>query len=256
MTAKEVLQAAFLEVVGEGDPAPHRLELDPGFSDEELKVRELGLRAPPVPGEIRELLLFCRGFRLGDASFSLWGEPCPLDDLFPCGRVIGIEHDAAYVSWTVDVNQRTGVWGPVFYTPDGTAEVILVARTVGEILQQVIGAYRASRDPSPWRGMLPRSPGVASRDDALASADPVIRAFAEELEPWGTLWRIVDLRDRRPGDGLSWMEFGPDTVVRRYGSELLLAVIPPLRRRSEGFVQRLFARRDADRAFTRGRGRA
>jgi len=256
MTAKQVLHTASLETFGEGDGTRYRLELDPGFSEEELKVRELGLRAPPVPDEIRELLLFCRGLTLGEMSVDLWGFSCPLDDLFPCGRVIGAEHEAAYVSWTVDINQRTGEWGPVFYTPDDTPEVILVAQTVGEFLLQIIETHRARRDYDPLAG-APRPPAnLQSRDAAVASHDPVTRAFAEELEIWGPLWRIADLRGLRPGSGFSWAEYGPGTVVRRYGSELLFAVIPPPRQRSKGFIRRLFGRRGTDRAFGTGPGRA
>lgn len=243
MTPKQILQAASHETFGDEEFGRYRLELDPGFSEEELEIRELGLRAPPIPDEIRELLLFSRGFRLDQMSFAFWGFPSNLNDIFPCGSMIGEEFEGAYSSWTVDVNQRTGEWGPVFSTPYTHTEIVLVAQTIGDFLQQIIETHRLRRDYTPWVGASRQTPSLQTRKTALASRDPVILAFAKELTAWGPEWRIADLRDRRPGCGFSWMEFGHGTIVHRYGSELLFAVSPSLKPRYEGFLHWLFGLR-------------
>ena len=79
-------------------------------------------------------------------------------------------------------------------------------------------------------------PGVMPCAEAAASADPVLRAFAETLDD---RFEIVDLRTAAVGMGFAWGRYGPRTELRRHGLERVFAVGRPERR---GFLDRLRGR--------------
>lgn len=70
--------------------------------------------------------------------------------------------------------------------------------------------------PRVWR----ENPGVLSREECVASGDPVLEAFAREL-PTG--YEVVDLRRVAIGDGVSWGRYGPRTRNRRAGEQAVFA---------------------------------
>ena len=71
-----------------------------------------------------------------------------------------------------------------------------------------------------WR----KNPGVRSQDGCLHSDDPELRRFAQDLDP---SFEIIDLRNAQIGFGFSWGRYGPNTVVRRFGTLPIFAYQKP-----------------------------
>ena len=83
-----------------------------------------------------------------------------------------------------------------------------------------------------WR----RNPGVLSHADCLASGDQALSEFARELDE---SFQFIDLRNAEIGFGFSWGRYGPQTVVKRYGSLPVFAY----QRKERGFIRRFFGKR-------------
>ena len=58
----------------------------------------------------------------------------------------------------------------------------------------------------------------------MPSPDPDIRAFAAGLDAG---FEVIDLRDARIGMGFSWGRYGPNTEVKRFGSQPVFAYRKP-----------------------------
>jgi hypothetical protein len=80
------------------------------------------------------------------------------------------------------------------------------------------------------------NPGLIAQTYALSSDNPELRAFAQELD---SRWFIKDMRNAKPGDGISWGKFGPTTECRRFGKHRLFAIRQP----EPNFLQRLFGKK-------------
>jgi len=250
LSPKRVLESALGETFGDGGGGYYTLKLMPGLSAEELAVRELGLDAPAVPDEIRELLRFAEGFELGGDEIGFWGFGCGgLEAAFPCGNLIGETGEGAGNFWCVDVSRRTGAWGPVFYAAHDPPVVVLQSPTLAGFLRDLVASHR-DRTGGPLAALAPfitevcrRDPDLQNAADLQGSDDPVVRRFVEGLPARLGPWLVADLRGGRVGSGFTWGKFGADTIIRRYGSELLFALAPPPTRRPSGFFSRLFGGR-------------
>lgn len=247
---KQILEAILEETFIDERTGPYRLQLAPGLSEMELNLRELGLPAPPLPAVIRELLLFAEGFKLGATKIGFWCfELFALESMFPCGNLLGDPYgEGSGAFWVLDVSQRTGEWGPVFYVGHDPAEVVLQASGLAEFLEDLIEAHRSQRSIlaaiDPFGTEVGRlEPCLQNAADWKDAADPALRAFAESLPPRKRGWQVADLRDRRLGTGFSWDRFGPETVVRRFGSELLFALSAPRKAPREGLFHGWFRSR-------------
>jgi hypothetical protein len=76
------------------------------------------------------------------------------------------------------------------------------------------------------------NPGVLSYEECLNSEDPILSAFARELDE---SFQMIDLRHAKPGDGFSWGRYGPNTRIRRFGTRAVFAYQKP-----KSIVARLF----------------
>ena len=72
--------------------------------------------------------------------------------------------------------------------------------------------------------MWQTNPGVLSYEQCFRSGDPILSAFARELDE---SFQIVDLRQAKPGDGFSWGRFGPNTQIERFGTHAMFAYKKP-----------------------------
>jgi hypothetical protein len=68
------------------------------------------------------------------------------------------------------------------------------------------------------------NPGVLSHEECLRSEDPILSAFARELDD---SFQIIDLRLAKPGDGFSWGRYGPKTQIRRFRAHAVFAYEKP-----------------------------
>ncbi|HKH58723.1 MAG TPA: hypothetical protein VKA20_09320, partial [Rubrobacter sp.] len=78
------------------------------------------------------------------------------------------------------------------------------------------------------------NPGVLSQEQCLRSEDPILSAFARELDE---SFQIIDLRLARPGDGFSWGRYGPKTQIQRFGTHAVFAYQKP-----KSIISRLLGR--------------
>jgi hypothetical protein len=243
---KQILEASLNApfVDSDGDPSP--LELAPGLSEEELREFE-GTLPRSLPEEIRELLRFARGFRVGahdDVDFT-GGYAFAYEDAFAC--CVPIAPDGFGNFWVIDVNVDTGAWGPVFYACHDPPVMAVQAPTLSAFLEQWLESARTDDQPSAidevheehahriWRD----HPALIEVSDALASSDEALRQFAQGL---GAEFAISDLRKLEVGSGFAWGWAGPEGKVRRAGASLLFAVEKGQPKKSSGLVRRLFGR--------------
>jgi hypothetical protein len=208
------------------------LEVDllPGLTPEELSQIESRLGAP-LPADFRQWALECGGVEgfLGDIDFS--GEPFSFDmpQVFPRG--LPIAADGFGNHWVLDVIPADESASWIFYVSHDPPIALLQCRGVEVFLEEAITMHRP-----PFQGLVrdvyedrlfdvwKSNPGVLPQPQVLASADPALRAFADELD---AAYAIVDLRHALPGQGFSWGRYGPDTIVQRYGEERMFAYGKP-----------------------------
>ncbi len=181
-----------------------------------------------VPEDIRELLQLAAGFifdPIGYLDFTGECWPTPYGPLHHCGVSL-IEDDNGF--WLQDVRDDTGVWGPVFLVCKHPAVVAVQAPSLAEFLEQIFDIGRAGhRDmlryvhqeaaTRIWR----EEPWLVPARVARCSNEPLLSAFARKLPE---RFQVADLRRLEVGSGFGLELFGPDTIVRRCGDELLFAV--------------------------------
>lgn len=225
------------------------VRLEPGLPDHEIAAFESQL-PEKLPPEIRELLMFSAGFEVHPESisgfpytrhvqpFAFTGTNGIAFPVFPC--LVDLLHDGAGNFWVVEVDAH-GTWGHVFFASHDPPVIAVQAGGLSEFMLQVLEpalssptrALRHVHDRATteiWRS----DPWITSRQDARVSEDPVLRNFAESV-PEG--FHIADLRKGEIGSGFSWGKAGPDTEIRRCGSELLFA----FEEKRPGFWKRLFS---------------
>ena len=243
-----MLADAFRELAGvllvDEDGQQENLELLPPATDEEID--RLGAMLPaPLPREIREALRVSKGLANGPLeSLDLVGlEPFGLEDVFPYAHSIG--HDGFGNYWVVDLNAESDAWSPVFFACHDPPVIAFQCETVEAFVRDVIAMWQPGRPRSSvdevhedvTDRIWATNPGVMPQDEALSSADPVLRDFAAGLDPRALL---VDLRSPSRGDGFSWGRYGPRTTWNRWGDQRLWATVPPPGGRS--LLARIFGR--------------
>lgn len=231
MTALDVLREASGRQMVSEDGEPVRLEIFAPLSKSKIDEFERGLPCP-IPPDIRDLLGFCRGFEGGAADFvDFTGARCNFahEEVFPNGLPFAADGFGNF--WVIDLTLESETWGPVYFACHD-APVILyqgpdLAHFLTELLKlsapphrSLVNDVHADRLYRVWR----ENPGVRSHAECLASGDPVLSAFARELEP---PFQIIDMRNADIGFGFSWGRYGPRTVIRRLGTLPVFAYRKP-----------------------------
>jgi hypothetical protein len=176
-----------------------------------------------IPNEIRELLEFTSGLvsdRIGQIDFT--GE-FGLEEVFPVS--VAILGDGCGNFWVVDVDQRTGAWGPVFFACHDPPAIVVQSDSLSGFLMQALADRERSalEDVMEVAGQNVSGHAVSALnvEQARQSSDHAIRAFAESLPDSFT---IVDLRELKTGSGFSLWKPGHDDEVVRCEGELLWAI--------------------------------
>jgi len=225
-SAADLLRSASGRRVRGEDGNEQVITLSPPLSPSELEQLEAAIPCP-LPPDARELFAVASGFENGpleSIEFSGLMDPF-MEEAFP--HPVPIGHDGYGNYWVVDLVSDSTVWGPIFYLCHDPPVVIYqcaeVATFIADVLRMAEAPFDGPIDDvherhsmTVWR----TNPGAVSRDDALRSQDPVMRAFAGSLTP--EHW-LVDLRQARTGDGFSWGRFGPQTLVSRAGEGRIFA---------------------------------
>lgn len=226
---EEITRARSADLVDE-DGNPVLLTLDPPAPDglaEELEA-ELGV---PLPRELCALLAQTAGIGgvLDVIDFTGRGIGAGPPQAFPAG--LGIATDGFGNDWVLDLVPGEPDVAPVFFACHDPPVVLYQAPSIADFLHE---AFRMCVPPHDslvddvhedrlfdvWGS----DPGVLAHDDALASGDEPLRAFAADLVE---RWSIVDLREPQVGMGFAWGRHGPRTEIRRHGHERLFAYARP-----------------------------
>lgn len=240
MSLVEILRDAKSRPLVSEDGEPVRMELFAGLEDRDIDRFAAGLPCP-LPGEIRELLRFSRGFSglaADPVDFTGGDHLFEMPEVFPHALPIAADGYGNY--WVVDLFPDSESWGPIYFACHDPAVVLLQSPTLEHFLTELV-----RMETSPYRSLVDdvhedrlfevwrRNPGVREQVECLSSTDPVIAGFARELDD---SFQLIDLRDAGIGFGFSWGRYGPRTVVRRYGA------LPVFAYQKKGLLRRLLGR--------------
>jgi len=236
----EIIRRARAETLVDEDGRVVALELFPGLSPTELQdfADQVPCRIPP---EITELLRECSGFygTVEQVDFSGRDLMFEFDAAFPYG--LPIAADGYGYFWVVDLHPDTVRWGPIYFACHDAPVILYQADSLEHFLdelfrmfepphQSLIDDVHEDRLAHVWR----TNPGVLSHEQCLLSEDPVLSAFAGELDE---SFQTIDLRLAKPGDGFSWGRYGPKTQIRRFGTHAVFAYKKP-----KSLISRLLGR--------------
>jgi len=238
MTPIEIIRQAQAGTLIDEDGQAITLELLPGLSRTELD--DFAHQVPClIPPEIEELLGACRGFYGTVEQVDFTGRELvfEFEAAFPNG--LPIAADGYGNLWVVDLHPHSVQWGPIYFVCHDAPVILYQADSLEQFLQELFQMFQPphqsivddvheDRLAHVWR----TNPGVLSHEQCLRSGDPILSAFARELDDG---FRIIDLRRAKPGDGFSWGRYGPNTLVKRFGTYAVFAYKKP-----KGFIARLF----------------
>ena len=238
MTLIEIIRQAQADTLIDDDGRAVTLELLPGLSRTELDdlARQVPCRIPP---DIEELLGVCRGFygTVERVDFTGWDLMFEFEPAFPNGLPIAADGYGNF--WVVDLHPHSVQWGPIYFACHDAPVILYQADSLERFLQELFRMFEPphqslvddvheDRLAQVWR----TNPGVLTYERCLRSDDPILSAFARELDDG---FQVIDLRRAKPGDGFSWGRYGPNTLVRRFGTHPVFACKKP-----KGFIARLF----------------
>jgi len=223
MTPKETIAHLMAQAANQGSAA--RFTLLPVAPQQE--VDRLGAQlGVEVPDEIRDLLEFTSGVAsdaVGRIDFT-GGYPFAFDEAFPIS--VPILPDGYGNCWLVDIEPRTGSWGPVFFVSHDPPVVVVQSRSLSGFLMQALGS-RTSGERSSLEFVKELAgqnlPGQVALNvgQARQSSDQAVRTFAGSLaEPFA----IFDLRELKTGSGFSLWRPGFDFEVVRCEGQFIWAV--------------------------------
>lgn len=244
MTATDVLRRASELPLQTKRGKRTKLELLPPATDAEIK--SLGSRLPcPLPDDIRELLLYCRGLSCDAVDFvdfiDFTGADCMFEDAdaFPHG--LPFAADGCGNFWVADLWPDSRTWGPIYFACHDAPVMLYQSPSLQDYLEELMKALMP-----PFKSAVQEvrgddmhyvwgsNPGVMSHEECIRSGDPELAAFARERGP---TFQFIDLRDAKVGHGFSWGRYGANTTVRRWGRLPIFAYEKPDR---SGLWERLF----------------
>jgi hypothetical protein len=206
------------------------------------EMRDFARRVPcPVPEEIEELLGACSGLEgiIDQVDFAGRLSTFEFEAAFPDGLPLATDGFGNF--WLVDLHPESTRWGPIYFVCHDAPVILYQSDSLEEFLielfrmlepphESLIDDVHEDRPARVWR----TNPGVLSYEQCLRSEDPILSAFARELDE---TFRIVDLRGARPGDGFSWGRYGPNARIRRFRTHAVFAYQKP-----KSIVSRLLGR--------------
>jgi hypothetical protein len=240
VTPLEIIRRAQAGTLVDEDGNVLALELLPGISNRELQefAEQVPCRLPP---EIAVLLGTCRGFHGTIEQVEFTGKDLmfEFEAAFPYGLPIAADGYGNF--WVVDLHPGTTTWGPIYFACHDAPVILYQAGSLEQFLrelfrmfepphQSLIDDVHEDRLANVWQ----MNPGVLSYEQCLRLGDPILSAFARELDE---RFQIIDLRLAKPGDGFSWGRYGPRTQIRRFGTHAVFAYQKP-----KSIISRVFGR--------------
>jgi len=206
------------------------LELLPGLT--QAKLQDFADQLPcRIPLEITELLSVCSGFygTIEQVDFTGRDLMFEFEPAFPYGLPIAADGYGNF--WIVDLQPGSTRWGPIYFVCHDAPVVLYQGASLNQFLcelfrmfepphQSLINDVHEDRLANMWQ----TNPGVLSYEQCLLSDDPLLSAFARELDD---SFQIIDLRRAKPGDGFSWGRYGPKTQIKRFRTHAVFAYQKP-----------------------------
>lgn len=227
MAVKEVIENSLKESFKDTKGNVYQLRLKAGLSQAQIEEFEKRLAAP-LPSEVRELLAFASGFSFqsfGEVDFSA-GEMFGFEEILPLGLTLATDGSGNH--WVIDIRRDTGEWGPVVFMSHDPPVAIIQAPNLASFVEQVFDLGRPERKSQLDSVRKTATSRIWSDDLYLldlrasrVSSDPVLAEFARQLPE---SFRVADLRGLEIGSGFAWGRNGPNSVIKRNGSELLFGV--------------------------------
>jgi hypothetical protein len=231
----EQLQALAADRFSSEDGEHYQAKLLPGLS--EVEAAEFATQLPQhvLPGDIKQLLLFARGFELeglGEVRFDSFGE-FGLLGLFP--RCIELANDGFGNYWLLDVS-TDGQWGAVFFVCHDPQVIVRQSNNLLDFLGHVrefgkvgteswLDQVHEGVTTEIWRQRQTLSP-LISPESVRSSSDEVLRHFALNL-PDNYLLADLRLGARTKGFAYNKATLLPDKISKHetepiWGFEILL----------------------------------
>lgn len=231
-TPRQILADAVREPLADNEGKMIGLELQPGLSAAEASAFESRLPGP-LPEDVRELLLLTRGFDISGLAVDFEGQMMfEYEPAFPCG--LPVCHDGYGNFWVVDVNPETGGWDHVFFACHDPPVLVYQAGTLSAFLDGLLDCFRPDRESAvdyvhdlAAMRVWDQRKSLKKAGELRPEADPVMSSFTQSLQDDAL---VADLRQREVGNGFAWGAYGLETVVTRFGNELLFAIEKPERR--------------------------
>jgi hypothetical protein len=240
VTPLEIIRQAQAETLIDEDGHVVTLELLPGLSHTELQdfAGQVPCRIPP---EVMELMRSCRGFygTVEQVDFTGRDLMFEFEAAFPYGLPIAADGYGNF--WVVDLHPDATMWGPIYFACHDAPVILYQSGTLEQFLGELFRMFRPphqsliddvheDRLANVWQ----TNPGVLPYEQCLRSEDPILSAFAGELDE---SFQIIDLRLAKPGDGFSWGRYGPKTQIERFGTHAVFAYKKP-----KSIISRLLGR--------------
>jgi hypothetical protein len=244
---KEAAQKTFYP---DGDPASgdaYKLAFGPALTAAEIVEVERKIGAP-LPQDVVELLGFCSSINgpLGEGidftgTLIDRGQAIPPHDGTNT-LTMTIALDGAGNSWELELTGERQAKSFIWFSCHDAPVLLVQSHSVSEFVRQALLldeepaaslVYKVPDDQlfRVWR----TNPNLLTYEQAAASGDEVIRAFArDQLEPG---YLVCDLRSAPVGMGFSWARFGAKTAVKRAGKLRLFAYAKPQR---PGLMEKVF----------------
>ena len=227
MTPKEVIENGLRESFKDAKGNAYQLQLKPGLSQPQIEELEARLSAP-LPNGIHELLTFTSGFSFqpfGEVGFPA-KEMFGLEEILPLG--VTIATDGSGNDWVVDVRKGTGEWGPILFMSHDPPVAVIQADNLARFIEQVLDLGRPNRtnqldyvSKTATSRIWSSDPYLLDRGSSRVSSDPALTEFSKQLPE---TFRLADLRVLEIGSGFAWGRNGPNSAIKRYGSELVFGL--------------------------------
>jgi len=236
LKAVEILEQAKGTTFKNAQGKSWSLSLQPPGTDAHINELEASLGLP-LPSELRELILYCRGFEGTLATVNFIGTLEYEFDLIPHG--LPIADDGSGNFWVIALTTDFPDSTPVFLASHDPAVLVYQAESVGQFITEALKLCNPPLESEIERvhehcamQIWKDNPGILTRQESLLG-DADLGAFAESLDD---SYLFFDMRHAKIGDGFSWGRYGATTETKRFGEKKIFAY----QKRELTWLQKLF----------------
>jgi hypothetical protein len=241
MTATEQLKLIVNEQYELEDVEIYKIELRPGLINNEVDDLANKLPAKRIPDEIRELLIYSRGFdflSIEEVTFDGVGY-FGFEEFFP--NSVQLLGDGFGNFWIVDISNQ-GEWENVFYVCHDPPVIVKHSENLTQFIKHIDDFGKNGNNSN--LGIIHERVvmDIWTNDDefievknAYESNDVTLKDFALLLPE---NFVIIDLRNKPIQTGFSWGRFGSKIEnTKRHSIEMIWGIEKPIKK---SFFSKLF----------------